>query len=126
MTAVSPFDSTNAWSPFAILEHDYPFLHWDLLLQQGDVLKTWRLLQPVTPGTWIAAEQLSDHRLHYLTYEGPVSGNRGSVFRVTSGKFRPVECPTADVDAFDLADCPLATRAFCRSKVESQPEWSFE
>ena len=71
------------WRRFTILEHDHPHLHWDLLLDAGDALRTWRLLSPPACLQWIAAEQLPDHRRLYLDYEGPVSGNRGTWFRRT-------------------------------------------
>jgi hypothetical protein len=35
----------------------------------------------------IKAEQLPDHRKAYLEYEGPVSGNRGTVSRWEEGEF---------------------------------------
>jgi hypothetical protein len=38
----------------------------------------------------IAAEILSDHRLAYLDYEGPVSGNRGTVVAFDRGEYRLV------------------------------------
>ena len=31
---------------FVILEHDYPELHWDLMLETAGALRTWRLLRP--------------------------------------------------------------------------------
>jgi hypothetical protein len=34
------------------------------------------------------AQRLADHRRVYLTYEGPVSGGRGRVRRVASGRMR--------------------------------------
>lgn len=65
---------------FVILEHDHPFLHWDFMLETANVLRTWRLERAPLPGSGpIAATALGDHRLMYLDYEGPVSGNRGSV-----------------------------------------------
>jgi hypothetical protein len=65
---------------YVILEHDYPDLHWDLMLEVGSVLKTWRLAKPPeTTGEKIDAVPLGDHRVFYLDYEGPVSGERGSV-----------------------------------------------
>ena len=67
-------------SRFVILEHDYPVQHWDLMLEAGDVLRTWRLIAPPDKTQAVAAESLGDHRLAYLDYEGPVSGNRGSWF----------------------------------------------
>ncbi len=39
----------------------------------------------MTPGAHIAALALPEHRLAYLDYEGPVSGNRGSVKRWDAG-----------------------------------------
>ncbi len=39
------------------------------------------------PGQRIASEAIADHRLHYLTYEGPVSGNRGNVTQWDVGTF---------------------------------------
>jgi hypothetical protein len=71
---------------FVILEHDHPLLHWDLMLEAGDALNTWRLAAP--PGTQsIQATGLDDHRRIYLDYEGPVSGNRGNVRRWDAGLF---------------------------------------
>ena len=35
----------------------------------------------------VPAERLADHRLAYLDYEGPVSGNRGSVVRLDRGTY---------------------------------------
>ncbi len=70
---------------YAILHHDHPFPHWDLLIEAGAVCRTWRLLDdPAGPGPW-RAEPIADHRLHYLDYEGPVSGNRGHVTRWDRG-----------------------------------------
>jgi hypothetical protein len=72
---------------FVILEHDHPRLHWDFMLESGDVLRTWRLEEPPQPGKLVAAEASFDHRHLYLEYEGPVSGERGSVTRWDGGTF---------------------------------------
>lgn len=72
---------------FVILEHDHPFLHWDLMLEAGDVLRTWRLLELPEPGCPVRAEALGDHRKMYLDYEGSLSGNRGAVKRWDAGTF---------------------------------------
>src|SRR5947208_3096689 len=72
---------------FVILEHDHPHLHWDFMLEAGDVLRTWRLAGPPSPGGVVVAEPLFDHRRAYLDYEGPVSGNRGTVKRWDGGTF---------------------------------------
>jgi hypothetical protein len=76
---------------FVVLTHDHPFLHWDLMLQQGDVLRTWRLKEPPDAEIPIIAEELPDHRLAYLDYEGPVSGDRGTVTRWDAGTYEMLE-----------------------------------
>jgi hypothetical protein len=76
---------------YVLLEHDYPHLHWDLMLEASSVLLTWRLERPPTPGADLAAERLPDHRLPYLDYEGPVSGDRGRVTRWDAGTFTWIE-----------------------------------
>jgi hypothetical protein len=72
---------------YVILEHDWPSLHWDLLLEAGPVLRAWRLLAELTPERDVPAEANADHRLLYLDYEGPVSGERGAVTRWDAGTF---------------------------------------
>jgi hypothetical protein len=77
--------------PFALLHHTgYGEEHYDLLVQipsQERVL-AWRLsaLPQSTPGG--VAVRIADHRAIYLSYEGPVSGDRGQVRRVTEGAAR--------------------------------------
>lgn len=80
---------------FVILRHELPAghdreTHFDLMLEMGGVLRTWSLSELPSAGKSIPAEALPDHRLAYLTYEGPVSGNRGSVSRVEEGEFTVV------------------------------------
>ena len=92
---------------FVLLYHDWPShderpSHCDLMLEAGGVLRTWSLT--LLPRDWagttesavapefaatntVPAEQLADHRLEYLDYEGPVSGDRGSVRRLDAGTF---------------------------------------
>jgi hypothetical protein len=72
---------------FVILEHDHPYLHWDLMLEVGDRLRTWRLAQPPEQDKTISATFLADHRRLYLDYEGPLSGDRGRVVRWDAGSF---------------------------------------
>jgi len=79
------------------------------MFEAGSALRTWRLARPLrvepvsaehdlhesTEVTRIPAEELPDHRIEYLDYEGPVSRNRGSVRRVEAGWFHPL-ATTAD------------------------------
>jgi hypothetical protein len=82
---------------FAILEHDYPHRHWDLLLEDGAVLRGWRLPAPPAIGTTVEAEPTPPHRPLYLDYEGPISGGRGQVARWDAGE---LEWLTNRDDAF--------------------------
>jgi hypothetical protein len=72
---------------FVILEHDHPAKHWDLMLEQGEVLRTWRLSACPVAGVPVPAEPSFDHRRTYLDYEGPISGGRGQVRRWDAGEF---------------------------------------
>ena len=72
---------------FVILEHDYPDRHWDFMLEAADDLLTWRLSALPAPSTIVIAEEIPNHRLMYLDYEGPVSGDRGAVIRSDAGEF---------------------------------------
>lgn len=73
---------------FAILCHDSPRgLHYDFFLERDDVLLTWALPELPSVGKELAAERLLDHRLLYLDYEGPISGDRGTVTRWDRGEY---------------------------------------
>ena len=74
-------------SRYVILEHDHPSLHWDFMLEVGDVLRTWRLTAVPQAGEAVSATAVFDHRPLYLDYEGPISGNRGRVVRWDCGTF---------------------------------------
>ncbi len=76
---------------FVVLTHDHPFLHWDLMLDNGEALRTWRLSRPPDADDDVSAEPLADHRRAYLDYEGPVSGGRGEVRRWDAGDFLLLE-----------------------------------
>lgn len=76
-------------TPVAVLlEHTLPGgqRHFDLLIDPGGeaALATWRVDVDVAAAAPIVcrAERIGDHRRIYLTYEGPLSGGRGSVRRV--------------------------------------------
>jgi hypothetical protein len=75
---------------YVVLRHEgVPDPHFDLMFETspGSPLATWR-----SPAWPIAEDMpltpLADHRRDYLTYEGPVSGGRGSVRRVAEGFHR--------------------------------------
>jgi hypothetical protein len=78
-------------SQFVILEHNWNGVHWDFMLEVGDVLRTWAIDEPIVPGRDLPARALDDHRKIYLEYEGEVGGDRGWVRRVDKGTYRVLE-----------------------------------
>lgn len=101
---------------FRILLHDWPFVHWDLLLEDGDALLTWRLLEEPVLQQWLASEKLPDHRLVYLDYSGPVSGDRGTVTGWDSGELLSLSW---DNDA--VAAVVRSKRFGCRLCIDISP-----
>ena len=89
--------------------------HWDLLLEQptgfDEKLLAFAALTP--PEEWghaVVVEQLPDHRLVYLDYQGPVSGNRGNVSRVLDGTIQWQEfSATSLIAAVQIAGIPAKT-----------------
>ncbi len=82
---------------FVILRHEMPQAsprssHWDWMFEDqssaGRVLRTWALQTLPDEDCPARAERLSDHRIAYLDYEGPVSRNRGHVSRFDAGTFQ--------------------------------------
>jgi hypothetical protein len=72
---------------FVILEHDHPEMHWDLMLEVGGRLRTWRLAEAPRGQQGVPAQAIADHRAIYLDYEGPVGGGRGTVRRWEAGTY---------------------------------------
>ncbi|RCS46087.1 hypothetical protein DTL42_16505 [Bremerella cremea] len=77
---------------FVILHHQTPSHaakpdHYDLMLEDGEVLKTFTLWQLPDLSGPVAALADFDHRREYLEYEGPVSNDRGHVTQADAGTF---------------------------------------
>jgi len=90
---------------FALLQHVVPGnfgrpSHWDLLLErekacwtcaiealpQGFEITGFEITGSDNTGpATVDATRLPDHRKHYLSYEGPLSDNRGEVTQTASG-----------------------------------------
>ena len=101
---------------FALLEHtgapdDPTGRHVDLLVEDGDHCRTWRLSDvPLTNGPSVTAVEIAPHRKAWLDHlDGPVSGGRGRARRIDSGTCRLVTAGEAaaieigsGVDAFTL------------------------
>jgi hypothetical protein len=135
---------------FVLLYHQCPpeyvrASHWDLMLEAGDVLRTWALgelprawssvharsaaidekCRPLGKADNVAAEQLGDHRRDYLYLEGPLSGNRGSVVRVCEGSYR-TESETADCWRFILEGQDFSCCANLRQSNSESSVWTLE
>ena len=107
--------------------------HWDLMFEDDGALKTWSLFQ--LPTCWqnaevvamgksqwqVEATQLDDHRIEYLRYEGPVSGNRGEVRCCDRGTYRTLERSqnawVLEIDGTQLAGKVALTRDDAQSAV---------
>ncbi len=76
---------------FVVQEHTTSEgVHWDLMLEKGDGLTTFRLAEgpAVVLHHAIGAEKIFDHPLRFLTYEGPVQQGTGRVRIVEKGDLR--------------------------------------
>jgi len=65
-------------------------VHWDLMLQTGEVLHTYRLEVPAKELSHQAntAVRISDHPLKFLTYQGSVNQGKGSVEIADTGTYQ--------------------------------------
>jgi hypothetical protein len=88
-----PTATTPRW-PTVLLSHEFPDAtsHVDWMIASEprglEPLVTFRLesrLDEIDAEQGLLARRISDHRAEYLTYEGPVSGERGTVRRLTRG-----------------------------------------
>lgn len=74
---------------FVLLQHEiHGARHFDFMIEDGGTLATWQLDRSPTllkPGEEWPCLRLAQHRAAYLTYEGPVSGDRGAVTRIAAG-----------------------------------------
>ncbi len=113
---------------FVILRHEFPHgsdpsSHWDIMFEERGVLLTWACHCRPDSKAVGAARQLADHRLAYLDYEGPVSGDRGTVTRWDEGTYRASDS-TADRWAVELHGKRLAGRLVLSLKDHATGVWS--
>lgn len=79
------------------------------------------------------AERVADHRAAYLTYEGPISGGRGRVRRVASGRWRAAAVAPDELRGLlavefsdERPDGSLLPTVRFRGAVERGNWWRFE
>lgn len=78
---------------FVILWHEVDNMpgrqnHYDFLLESAGFFITIELLALPWEVSEVRGRVLSPHRLEYWELEGPISGNRGHVKRITRGTYR--------------------------------------
>ena len=114
-------------SRFVIHRHSgYGPVHWDLMLECGEALATWRIeADPLTAssGRPIEATRIAGHRKAYLDYEGPIAGGRGRVDVVDRGQLHILS------SSKDLWELELDGEIFCGRfellRGETGHEWTF-
>jgi len=131
---------------YVLLYHDCPprFVrpsHWDLMLELGDVLETWALAElphdwqaayartaeaypscpPLANGNVVEAEHLAGHRLAFLEYEGPLTGDRGEVLRVAAGTY--LASQTQDVWEVTIDVGPLSGGTTLQRELPDLAHW---
>lgn len=86
--------------PTVLLRHELPdgthHLDWMLAIDDGleSPLMTFRAdrrIDALAAGERLELARIGDHRRVYLQYEGPISGGRGEVSRVRSGRIESIE-----------------------------------
>jgi bifunctional non-homologous end joining protein LigD len=68
-------------------------VHWDLMLEAGDILETYRV--GAAPEQWgkgpIEAVKIFDHPLNFLTYQGSVNKGKGRVSIADCGTYTVIK-----------------------------------
>jgi hypothetical protein len=110
---------------FVVLQHESSRgLHWDLLLEAGETLKTWALPAPPGSSAEMACDALPDHRLAYLQYEGSLSGDRGTVTRWDEGEYQ-TECQSDQQWIVQFAGRRLVGKTVLSLLSAETGKWSF-
>ncbi len=110
---------------YVILRHegiDAP--HFDLMFETapGGLLSTWRSdAWPIDQPTPLL--RLADHRRDYLSYEGPLTGNRGSVRRIEAGSFIIRDTPPNQITIELIGARGGSVLEFAVDLVRAEPHW---
>lgn len=111
-----------------LLRHTLPdgssHFDWMLEVAPNAPLRTFRLDQPPEAPAAFFARSMPDHRHAYLSYEGPVSGGRGSVVRVRTGEVLDYAELARTIDlAFRWGGDATPTRL--RARLVEGDRWEF-
>ena len=99
-------------------------VHWDIMLESGDCLQTWRLEK--SPGEIAnhsaGATKIFDHPLKFLTYEGPVNKGKGHAKIADAGTY---EILCEDKDNIELnVDGQILKGKFTLTHIKEN-KWRF-
>ena len=76
---------------FVIHRHTTVPDHYDLMIEREGYLETYRIdehdMMLFLQGDEVASEKIGDHGKDYLTYEGPISCDRGHVSLFDEGEY---------------------------------------
>ena len=117
-----------------LLEHTLPdgAAHLDWLIERPDDPREHRMLSfrcetdPLGDAGW-TGDRMADHRAHYLRYEGPVSGGRGTVRRIWSRPCRVLrDTPEHVLIEAEAPDASAAPRLALEPVPGSAERWRRE
>ncbi|RUL88914.1 DNA polymerase ligase N-terminal domain-containing protein [Tautonia sociabilis] len=118
-------DTRGVGGRFVVLEHRWRGVHWDFMLERGGVLATWALSAAPGPESEAEASPLPDHRLAYLDYEGPISGDRGEVRRLDRGTYESIQWEEDRVVVRLLGDQVIGEAELLRGFGKGRCSWRF-
>ncbi len=115
-------------SRFVILHHEMPDssekpTHFDVMLEYQGELVTFSIEGWPENAAPVVAQRLSAHRIEYLDYQGPVSGNRGTVSQFDRGTYEPVGDVTGDFDEWQLILSGSANRGRLHIYTKNGESW---
>ena len=111
---------------FVVIKHTMPVDserpdHFDIMFEHDGVLLTWESSSLISNRFDGKCTRLCDHRLHYLDFEGAVSGNRGEVKRVDSGTYHAIENILPDTNCYRLhISSDQMDTEVCLQQIEEQ------
>ncbi len=112
---------------FVILEHSGCGRgHYDLMLSDGRALATWRCEDDPTemlPGQTIPSQKIQDHRIEYLTIEGPIGRDRGAVKQTDTGRYERIHADKSRVE-FQLNGGKLSGRFELLREDDASEKWA--
>jgi DNA ligase D-like protein (predicted 3'-phosphoesterase) len=109
---------------FVIQEHDASRLHYDLRLQEKDVLSSWAIPKtpPLEPGVKRLAIRTEDHPLGYAVFEGRIPEGEygaGTVRIWDQGEYTPLEM-TDDKKIVEIRGKKISGR-YALIRLKSRP-----